>query len=179
MKAKRELKRKFILLYCLVLFFNMNITETSGQSLFIRNNTGSQTEYIISDIANLTFASGELFVKEISGITDAYAISDIRYMNFDNLTGFSNTPDDYSTFNIFPNPVNNILTIGANLFIASAEIFTLQIVSVEGKLMYSERFLLRNGENSLSINIANLPKGIYICFLKNNEQIKTNKIIKL
>ena len=179
MNAKRTLKTKFILLFGVVLFFSMHITETSGQSLFVRNNTGSQTEYFISDIANITFASGEAIVKEMNGITDAYLISDIRYMNFDNLIGFIETTDDYSTLNVYPNPANDIVNIGVNLSIASADIFTIQIVSVEGKLMHSESMLLVDGENSLSIDVSSFPKGIYICFLKNNEMIITNKIIKL
>lgn len=179
MKTKRTLKTKFILLFCVALFFTIHITETSGQSLFIKDNTGLQTEYIISNISNLTFDSGELIVKEIDGVTDAYLISDIRYMNFDDLTWLIENPDDYATFNVYPNPVNDILNIRANLFIASPEIYTLQIVSVEGRLMHSESMLLMNGENSLSINVSSLPKGIYICFIKNNELIETNKIIKL
>ena len=178
MNVKKTLKTKFILLFCVVLFFNIHITETSGQSLFIKYNTGSQTEYSISNISNLTFDSGELIVKEITGVTDAYLISDIRYVNFDDLTWLIENPD-YATFNVYPNPVNDILNIRANLFIASPEMYTIQIVSVEGRLMHSESMLLMNGENSLSINVSSLPKGIYICFIKNNELIETNKIIKL
>lgn len=179
MNVKRTLKTKIILLFCVVLFFNLHITETSGQSLFIKDNTGSQTEYIISNISNLTFDSGELIVKEIDGVTDAYLISDIRYLNFDDLTWLIENPDDYSTFNVYPNPANDILNIRANLFIVSPEMYTIQIVSVNGRLMHSKSMLFMNGENSLSINVSSLPKGIYICFIKNNELIETNKIIKL
>lgn len=179
MKAKNTTKRSLFLLSCVVIFLNIHITEISGQSLFVRSNTGTQTEYIINDIANLTFNSGELIVKEITGNTDAYVISDIRYINFDNLTAVIKNTDIFSTFNIYPNPVSNVLNISSSLLTTTDDVYTLQIVSVEGKLLHSEIFMLNKGENSRSLNIANMPKGIYICSLKNNKQVKTQKIIKL
>lgn len=179
MNATRKPRTKIILLCSVVLFFSTLLTETYGQSLFIRNNSGSQTEYLISGLANLTFASGEVIVKEKSGTTDAYLIDDIRYMNFDNLTGFIESPDDDSTFEVYPNPTNDLLHISARIFNALADKFTLQIVSVEGRIVYSENILLMGEGNIVSIDISNLPKGIYFCFLKNSTMIKSNKIIKL
>jgi len=79
--------------------------------------------------------------------------------------------ENFSTFNIFPNPTNNVLTIN------SPESFSLiEIYSLHGKKI---RTYKTNGNKASEINISSLSNGIYMLKIrtKKNKLIGSKKLI--
>ena len=71
---------------------------------------------------------------------------------------------------IYPNPVNNFLTIKANKY----DHYLFKITSMNGQLIY-------NGEMegaSKQINFSTFPKGVYLFTIWSKEFVRTEKIIK-
>lgn len=70
--------------------------------------------------------------------------------------------DNNNSFKIFPNPANDILYVQIS---GSNDFTTLQIFDAGGRKLKEEKVVL-NSNTSHSINIKNLPKGVYNLFLK-------------
>lgn len=78
-------------------------------------------------------------------------------------------------FEIYPNPVSE------TLFLENKEIFEnvkIEIISVEGKILYQKNETLLSKNSKISISVKDFPKGIYFLRLQNNEnQTVTKKLI--
>lgn len=79
-------------------------------------------------------------------------------------TGFTEQPA--VDFTIYPNPVQDVLHMGINI----GKDFEAQIITLTGQVVK------RSGENT--INVSDLPKGIYFLQIKYNQQILTKKFAK-
>jgi len=81
---------------------------------------------------------------------------------------FTNNAFSNNSFSVFPQPASNQIEIETNETIQSYKIFDLN-----GKILSEENYL-----NNKIIDVANLPKGIYLLQLLNNKNfISTKKII--
>ena len=98
-------------------------------------------------------------VAELS-ITLASVLSTNDNSNFENIT-------------VFPNPVNDILTLKN---IASAKLKSVQIFNILGEL--SKTLLVRRNIGNLEVDVSNLTSGIYLLKLNNEAgHSKTQKLI--
>ena len=79
-----------------------------------------------------------------------------------------------NTFKIFPNPANNILNVQAS---PDNNFATLQIIDVTGRKLKEEKISL-NGNSWFSINIKDLPKGVYNLLLKSKNKNEHQKFVK-
>jgi len=77
--------------------------------------------------------------------------------------------NDFSNFNYYPNPVLSELTISANSEIKKVEVYNLL-----GQLLRNKQC----SDNSVSIDLNDLPKSIYIIKVKSENLSREFKIIK-
>lgn len=75
-----------------------------------------------------------------------------------------------STLSIYPNPANDVLHINNPQIIKEVSIY-----SITGQKVFGKSFL---GNNSISIGISDLPKGIYLLELHDELEIHMQKIVK-
>ncbi len=75
-------------------------------------------------------------------------------------------------FNIFPNPVNDVVNITNN---DNIKINKIKIYNENGKFVKEENY---NTENNIQLNIENLQSGIYMLDLETDHGSATKKIIK-
>lgn len=75
-------------------------------------------------------------------------------------------------FNIFPNPVNDVVNITNN---DNIKINKIKIYNENGKFVKEENY---NTENNIQLNIENLQSGIYMFDLKTDHGSVSKKIIK-
>jgi len=71
-----------------------------------------------------------------------------------------NTYDKIQNIIVYPNPVSDLLNI--TLFTEIIDDLTCEIISVEGKIVYSEKFNIDNSVTKKVINTSNFSKGIYL-----------------
>jgi hypothetical protein len=70
---------------------------------------------------------------------------------------------------LYPNPADNILQIDLN-----EPNLKIQILSVEGKMVYSYNYKIFNNE----LDISALPAGLYFILVQTDEKIYTDKFVK-
>ena len=73
-----------------------------------------------------------------------------------------------SSFKVFPNPASNELKVNSN-----SEKNYISFYDITGKLLFSKEFSL----SSISINISDLSKGIYILRIENELGLFNKKIL--
>jgi len=89
---------------------------------------------------------------------------DATVMKFDIVTGIEANEKNYS-LSIYPNPVNNIVTLNIQSSEPKEE-FTLLVVSASGQSVYSEIIKDISGTFTKQINLSALPKGSYFIELQ-------------
>ncbi|HND45261.1 MAG TPA: T9SS type A sorting domain-containing protein, partial [Chitinophagales bacterium] len=80
-----------------------------------------------------------------------------------------------NNFSIYPNPAKDNITLEYAGEINKNAI--LEIFDMKGELQYQKNIEIQDGINKYNIITNNLSKGTYIIKLKNNTEIKTEKII--
>jgi hypothetical protein len=170
------MKKMNILLTGLLLVCS-TLATLNAQNLYVLENNGQQTSYVINDIGKLYFSTGVLIVEMQGGTSDNYLLSGIRYLNFTDLVQVTeNIPAVNTYISLYPNPAEGILHVACCL--PGTETVTLEIISLEGRLIYVET--IRNGKGKLNLHadVSALPQGLYLCRLRGEKIMITKKFIK-
>jgi len=157
--------KKFLV--SIIFLLGIGILGLQGQTLYLKDNGGIQTGYILSNISKISFSAGNILVRKISGTTNSFSLTGLRYLNFIDLTNEISTienPSDKTSILLYPNPSNDILNI--KLLSADNHVFSIEIISVDGKVAYKEAIIMQT--KYYKINVSNLPKGLYVCIIKNS-----------
>lgn len=133
---------------------------TYGETVTVRATTNSGYKFI-----NWTENSNKIS-------TDSSYSFEIRKgrtldANFEPVAGVKNLISE-KKLQIYPNPTSGIFTIAGKM------IQEINILDINGKLM---RHLSFSGKQVITINIQNLPKGIYYVRVNYNHQFVTTKVI--
>ena len=160
--------------------FNVTITQPEDLSVFSRvsNSTdkislelsGSSEYYIELNGKTITTTNNEIELELIRGLNTLKVSTDKDCQGI-----YTETIYNFNVIKIYPNPINdNKLTI--NTSDALLETIQVKLYSIIGKVILSKTYALNNG--SITINLPNISKGIYI--LNVNDGITTTnfKVIK-
>ena len=77
-----------------------------------------------------------------------------------------------SKFNVFPNPVTDVVTITNSESIGIEQI---EIFDISGKTVKSLSF---NNENEVQLNLGDFASGMYLLHIKTNEGVAVKKVVK-
>jgi hypothetical protein len=146
--------------------------------MYVRNQSGQQETFAITDIGKLSFATGNMLITEENGTISTYAIDDIRYVNFTDLVTNNLDYVEYTDNEIlaYPIPAGNLINLKFQENIKS--LAQISITALNGKIIYTKDIELVSGQNNIQINISNFPPGMYCCVLQFENNIKTVKFIK-
>jgi hypothetical protein len=154
---------------------SFGLTGLQAQTIYIKQNTGTQTAYALSSLRKMTFSGGNATIHKTDNTTAVYALSGLRYLNFTDLTtGIAKSAKQFGHSNLFiyPNPVTDVLNIDLTGVTGEG---TISIFTLEGKVMQTQN---TSGNRLTTMILSHLPKGIYLCRYSNATEIKTVKIIK-
>jgi hypothetical protein len=125
-------------------------------SLVCNNGTQSVSPAKVSGITRQN-SSGTSMVKAVT--LAAYFENKIK-------TGLANTPSTVSGVTIYPNPVNNQLNI---TYVSSGnEYIQLNVYSIEGQKIISNKVTSISGTNQFEINTSSLKSGIHFITISKN-----------
>lgn len=143
--------------------------------LNIKLNTNAQTSSNLSEIRSIKFAAGNLLLNKTNSETQTIALNTIRYLSFGEMETSISIPNE-STNEIYAYP--NPATAEINFAIEGADNlrFNLTIVSLEGRIVFSQQF--QSAGYLHPINISHLAAGIYFCRITSSELTSTVKFIK-
>lgn len=150
---------------------NANFYYYGTSGIYVEANGGTepynyQWSNGVNSYINTSLSPGSYTVT----ITDANSCSTVA-----NFTATS-IEDNNHLFdvNLYPNPAkdgqNVILEVNANVF-TSARV---QLLSVDGKIMFSKSLKLNSGYNQEVIPTENIPSGIYVIQLSTDEGMLVN-----
>ncbi len=93
------------------------------------------------------------------------------------ITGFSDETDILTGWSVYPNPVDDALTLSIDLKQSSD--VQLGIYTLEGRQLYQMQVSLNPGRNQVSINPSHLQAGMYLLKVMSNDGIRiVTKVIK-
>ena len=154
------------------------ITATAGANGFITPSGtvvvaggSNQTFTIIPDYG---YEVNEVYVDGgLIGAPSSYTFQNVTsnhtiFATFIRIDGIDD--NDGMAFVIYPNPTSGIV----NILCQDAELFN--IYSTYGQLLISQT---TNGNDQVTIDISNLPSGIYLIQLVSKEGLATKQIIKI
>ena len=163
------------LIFIAVFISGYGLSPVQAQNMYVKESSGVQTAYALSDIRKITFSPGNLTVQKTNNSTRLYPFSGLRYLSFQNyLTGSEEQiqPGNARIFT-YPNPVEDVLNI--DLSGSGNKSGSISLLSVEGKLLREQ---VTNGTGLVTLNLSGLPNGIYFWRYVGTSIIKTGKIIK-
>ena len=118
----------------------------------------------------MTFSEGNMVITHTDNSSATFTVAGLDYLSFSDYTiDIQLVGKAIRTIRIYPNPV------GAELNIELPEAGTVQILSIDGKVMLT-RQVITSGVTTLGI--SHLQAGIYVCRYTDGKKIKTVKIIK-
>ncbi len=80
--------------------------------------------------------------------------------------------------NVYPNPASTVVNL--NFELKNLQDVTMEVIDTKGNVVKQEVYYgLSNGSNRKTINIADLPDGIYILKLSSDKVAFTKKIVKV
>jgi Leucine-rich repeat (LRR) protein len=137
-------------------------------------------------------AIGKIAAQKDSKATLFYAFDDVQPLplsyyrlvavDLDGTFKYSNTlaiaqkTDKLTVQNMFPNPVNNTLNISFQ--IPQATPITITITDVLGQLVKSQIFMPQGGLNTTTIDVSDMPNGLYLLMLNDGKTNTLNSIMK-
>jgi len=159
------------------IFLGLELTLLQAQTMNVREIGGAQTTYPLNNIRKISFTSDSIVVCKNSGIPYSHAFNSLRYLNFTDLNSkVQNIEIPKGTLQLFPNPVRFDL-ININLSMAGSQECLIEIVSLDGKVIYKEK--INKPDKIFQMNVSALTKGLYLCKVINRTTTKTTKFIKL
>lgn len=97
----------------------------------------------------------------------------LRQNNF--ATGFNSLEISDKFFQIYPNPFNNVISITGNHHFQN---LTLSILNTLGQVVFRKQETNLSKNSTITLNLENLPSGIYYLQLTTDKQRVSRKIIK-
>ena len=90
-------------------------------------------------------------------------------------TAVSDLPDTAIKLAIYPNPTQG--DVNMKIRILEAGTYNVQVLDALGKNVVNQNAYLNNGDNSLTVSIAQLAKGLYLAKVSKGDQAVTQKLI--
>jgi hypothetical protein len=173
--------KQFIFGFC---FFSLGLTGLQAQTIKFRFADGSQTEYLISEIRNITFSNDIMNVNKKDGNIVSLPVATIGKYNYSSLTTGINIPLEPMSDNdvvVFPNPASSDITISYKTN-APGKI-NIDLLNQNGQLVrhieeeqsQSGNFTVNWDGKDSNGNI--LSTGTYICHVNSDGTKSTQKIV--
>ena len=156
-----------------VFLFGLCLSGLNAQTMYVRPTTGSQVAYSVANISKLTFNAGNLLVTNITGANGTYLLTDLRYLNFTNLTLGLPPLQKAKPFYLYPNPVSTILHLAVDD--QAPLIDHIEIISFEGRLLQQQNQITGNAPQ---VDVTTLPQGMYFCRITSGSNNQTIKFLK-
>ena len=148
-----------------------NSTNTSanvGEYIVIKRDN-STSPWAATGLYNLGSTSGGVVTVKNSNLT---SFSDFAIGKGGSDISLSNESFQQKSITLFPNPVSNNLNI---LFENNFENASLKIISITGQVVKENKAI---SGDTISLDVSELSKGIYIIQILNNNSLLTSKFIK-
>ncbi|MDD4970290.1 MAG: T9SS type A sorting domain-containing protein [Paludibacter sp.] len=170
--------KKSITLWMLSYLFAIGLTGLKAQtSLNVKDKSGTQTSYVLSDLQKLTFSSGVMTVSKKNGSNSFFDLINVRNINFANITSVEEVTGFVdNNLVLYPNPAKEVLQVRFDS--KADENVLIQILNIQGKVVSQQQLTSIDGRNTVEIRVGSYPHGLYLCRLQTGTKIESTKFIK-
>ena len=163
---------------CLFLFI-IGISGLKAQgSMNIKENSGTQSSFNLTDVNKLVFNSGNMTVTKKDGTGIDFALMNMRNLNFANITSIGEVKSNAETGMIlFPNPVKDMLQIRYES--VTGNNIQITLMDIQGKTVFQQEQMIQPGLNQITIPAKTFHSGFYICRVISGKNTDISKFIKL
>ena len=156
----------------------INNSVTQAANVLTATATGVSYQWVNCDTANspIDGATSQSYTATANGNyavvlthADCSVAVTSACINVSNLAVSSNTVD---TFSIYPNPVQNDLTIDFSTTYSNALV---EIVNMRGQVLFNGKYF---DGNKINLNVAQLSSGIYIININADNKVLSKRLIK-
>lgn len=141
--------------------------EGSGFNATVTSIVKATNTMAFTDNGQVAGTNKYYFVEVVQGDGDRIISSPIWY-RLSNFAGIKEESNDF-TFLMAPNPVKSVLHISTDL----KDEYTVEVVDVSGKLVYSEKFK----EENVKISTEKFAAGFYTVKISNDKFMQTRKLV--
>jgi hypothetical protein len=161
-----------------LLLLSPGLSGLQAQTLYVRENSGTQISFALNDIQSITFPQSNIAVTKTDGNTSTYSFTDINYLSFNDFTTGVNSIVDRKEpgLQLFPNPVSNRLRITFSS--EKNEKVQLSIINLQGKVLQQQNISCHEGTNLAEMPVADLKQGIYLFRFQTQGKTETIKFLK-
>ncbi len=148
-------------------------------NLLVKENSGTQTAFAISNTKKLAFTAGKLVVSMKDGVINNFNLSDLRSLNFGDGGSTDISPAkslNDKNFVLFPNPVIDDFQV--QFITTISELVHVQILDLKGSIIYQQSVVSKSGTNHITILAIQLKSGFYIFNLLTRDKLESTKFIK-
>ncbi len=147
--------------------YDLTVVNSSGTQLAISQNGSTTSESIAR-----TYTAGTYYAR-VYGYNNANNASSCYTLKVQlGTASIAATPDAGAVVRVYPNPVGDVMNISVPGAVDAKSI--LKVVDVNGKVVLQQQIT----SNMQAINVAKLPKGVYLVKVENGGSVITSKIVK-
>ena len=151
-----------------------------AQDLYIKFSGGTDVRYGLTTVDRITFSATDMQVEMGAGNMASYGLDSIAYFNYKAsvVSGISARElGGEGLFKLYPNPSTGSLYMD---YRGEEGAYELRIVNLSGQEVYRKKGELSSVEKGLSLELEDLPNGLYFAELKRgfNKQIEKIAINK-
>ena len=174
------MKKKYPVL-CLIIFcFIASQTLSAQSNLIVNNKSGIQTFFTLNYIKTIAFVDNNLKVLKKDNTFSLFAKSNVQQLSFG--------PADISTlhpsfksnsdfrFSLYPTPAIHQLMIDYQTNISDK--VEILITDLHARILLRYRSISQTGDNHITLEIQQLPPGLYLVQFKSGEDLIMKKFVK-
>ena len=147
-----------------------------AQDLYIKFSGGTDVRDGLKTVDRITFSATDMQVEMGAGNRASYGLDSIAYFNYKAsiVSGVAAKELQGKALELYPNPATSTFFIN---YTAEATAYTLRLLNLSGQEVYSQSGQSLKGENRLSVEVQNLPNGLYFVELKSGANKQIEKIV--
>ncbi len=153
------------------------ISGNAQSSMNVEQSSGTTT-FLVADIDKLTFPDVNLAVQKKDASTQTIALGAISSITFSQgiTTSVVKEKKEESSVKLYPMPVSNLLNISYSSATNGSVI--MQIIDMQGAIVLTSGAMVVKGQNTLSMDLGSIAKGLYLFRLNDGQIIESEKIVK-
>ena len=162
----------------------LDLSEYAGEDIQFRfrygtdDNTSVTGDFVGWAIDDMEILDLKDFTGTACALNDGVLVNCVTSTTFiesDGIVALNNVEQDDFSLNLFPNPAANIVNVG----IVSEETAdaTLQIIAVDGTTVLTQSHRVVVGKDVFSVNVDQLPTGVYFVKLNSSTQHSIKRLV--
>ena len=156
--------------------YNVRISIHNANS-WTTNTIPPNSHYTFSGLAHNTAYDWQIQTNCNASLTNVSGYSAVQ--TFTTVArlgdGITNPDQQIASFQVYPNPANDQLTV---VFSSNAEeLYSIRMIDITGRVVMNKSLVSVGGDNQYELNLAAIPRGLYLVLLQNGVGVMQRNVV--